>query len=579
MKNVSSFQIPTKIVSCSMKMKKSETFVALGGEDQKIHVLPFFSGNLICLLEGHTTPVTAVTFDEDQKRIAAGSEGGSIRMWDLATSEGIRSFGTGHKAAVTCIDCHPFGEFLATGSRDTNMRIWDVRKKSCLQSYKNVTSELNVVKFCPSGKWVASGCAEGVVRLYDLTSGKPLNEFRGHKGKILSIAFHPEQFLLASSSADGTSALWDLENGQLLFTTQAEKAACSNVTFAEKNLLVTGEKMLKLYDFQSMSDRTAKILEAPWTVTSDLVYSSAQDEALAIESRGQNICMSRIALGRRPQDANPPALTDMCRVEKKRTTSPITVARPSPAAYNNISPQQRGAEEQNAPRKTNTLTSVNNGHLEVVATAAKIQEPVSHSPMISLSAAPMIPLSAAPSEMQLVEELLHTSTAMTSILQRRGTHTRVIRSMWPQDTRGALIHCQKIAAEGTECGLVVDLFVAMQNQRMKERITLELLPTLLFLVVFVLGSQKTEQSITHSIRVVRSMNSKFRAKMDEVLRGAAIRTGVDLSMEARIEKCKALMKQFDDVHVAVRPFALRKDNVGEEARTLLSELPQPRENR
>ena len=562
---VATFQLTTEIVCARLGTKRSEMLVAAGGADNCVHVLPFASGNRIAKLEGHTTKVTCAAFDKEQQRVVAGSDGGSLRVWDMHTEQGIRSFGTGHRTTVTSVDYHSFGEFVASVSNDTHLRIWDVRKKTCLQSYKGCSAELKVVQFCPSGRWVASGCAEGVVRLYDLNVGKAIGEFCAHNAAITSIQFHPEHYFLAAGSADGTLSLWDLESSKKVFQTVPADGAIQVVQFADQALLSAASRILRRYDFANMSNQQAKTIEAPWQEVSDIVYAPASEEVLAVEKKGSALSMSRFSIGT-PKSVKPavtgPEHRGAVRAElpKRRdppsSQPPIVMEVLSPSV---APPQPKRSAFQLAPQQQ--------AHIVTAATCAEE----------SRTAISMMPVNSGGTESMLVEDLIKTSSAMSSIIHRRLTHTRVLRSLWPQDTKNALVHLQKIADDGTDGGVVVDFLVSMQQQRMKEKITAELLVDLLSILSTVLQTQfKSEPTVIAALRVARSMNTKFRAKVEEHQRAAMFAAnGVDLAMEARLERFRAAQKKFDEIAAFATTKVNDRGSVGEEARTLLSEMPAP----
>jgi katanin p80 WD40 repeat-containing subunit B1 len=75
----------------------------------------------------------------------AGSASGTIKLWDLDQAKTIRTL-VGHRSDCLAVDFHPFGAFFASGSLDTNVKIWDIRRKACIQTYKDHTQAVNVLR-------------------------------------------------------------------------------------------------------------------------------------------------------------------------------------------------------------------------------------------------------------------------------------------------------------------------------------------------------------------------------------------------------------------------------------------------
>ena len=65
------------------------------------------------------------TLSPDGKRIAAGYEDGTIRLWDTNTFEQIYEL-QGHEAAVTSLAFSPDDRILASTSEDGTLRFWGV---------------------------------------------------------------------------------------------------------------------------------------------------------------------------------------------------------------------------------------------------------------------------------------------------------------------------------------------------------------------------------------------------------------------------------------------------------------------
>jgi katanin p80 WD40 repeat-containing subunit B1 len=542
-----------------------------------VHVFPFADSNRLAMLPGHTTRVTAVAFDKEQRRVLGGSDGGSIRLWDLDTEQGIRSFGTGHRTTVTAVTYHAFGEFIASVSEDTHLRIWDVRKRSCLQSYKGIPCGLRAVQFNPNGKWVASGCAQGVVRLYDLTNGQLITELATHQGAITSLQFHPEHLFLAAGSADGTVSLWELDTFQLSFRSSPNASPVQKVLFTsetDKELLVASQSLLRVYPFSRMSDRAAANIEVPWGSCSDLVYGQNSGEVLTVECKRNSLGCSRTAIVNKQSKQQPST--------SRQTTTPArSTPLQQPASATPPTRQQPppGELTPQVSRQQPMVFQMNERQAQQLVQQAAVASPrlAAHQGETLASPAPSSASrpNATSSGDEAAEQLLSASASMLSILQRRLTHMRVVRSTWPTDPRSALRHLLSITKAETDCGVVTDFLNAMQNQRMKERVTFDILPDYLALLLGALEHKQDPIQLA-ALRAARSMNTKFRPKIDETLRGAQYSTGVDLAMEARVERCREVQTQFEDILSVATACSLKKDAVGDEARIVLNEVPSLR---
>ncbi|ORC91988.1 putative katanin [Trypanosoma theileri] len=549
MMTTSALQLPCQLYSSRFSSDRAQQLVGLGGKDGAIYVYPFEEYTQIARLEGDASPLTSLVFDMHQRSVVGGSDRGKISLWDISTEKFIRSFGEGHKSTVTDMDYHRCTDFIATCSRDRSLRIWDTRKKSCLQSYKGASAALCATRFTPNGRWAVSGCAEGVIRLYDLVSGKELREFQAHNGAITSIHFHPEQYYMAVGSSDGSVSLWEMENFTKVFQSGQLDTPIDAVHLFGKKMLVAADHLLRVYDFGQMSDSTASSIESPWNIIGDLTYSSIHDEAWFVEFSGSTAHMGRLSLTQQkgaPQVASSTASSSLKQQQQQQIQKPR---------------QQQPQEQEHRP----IIESKNVKPLVPTSPPLQNQKNVCNT---------INPVDIVKNSYESpIDDLLSSSATMLSILQRRLTHIRVVRSLWVRDPKEALEYIKRLCVEESEIGVVTDFLVAMQNMRMKERIKINTLPDLLDILLYALKNEQ-ESLLLNGLKVFGSMNSRFRAQMDEARRFAASFRNVDPGAQKSImQQYHEVSLKFDDVALLVYELKDKKGAVGELAREVLNELP------
>ncbi|KAG8348264.1 WD domain [Trypanosoma vivax] len=537
--DVTTLQLPFQANCSRLGPEGANQLVAFGGRDGGVYVYPFGDFPRTAYLCGGHSPSTAVAFDPQQRRLAGGSDDGSVRLWDIETERMIRVFGEGHKSTVTATDFNHRTDFIATCSRDRSLRIWDVRKKTCRQSYKEAASPLCATQFSPSGRWVVSGCADGVVRLYDLVSGRGLHEFRSHAGPITSIHFHPERYYMAVGSNDGSVSLWELENFTKIFQSKCLDTPVDSVRLFGKKMLVAAYNILRVYDFSRMSDSTSTTIDSSWSIIGDLSYSSIVDEALYVEFSGMSASMGRIPL-----------------TEDYGRLAPPRVASPSPHKLGPRHVQTLRSKEQEEDSESRTLAERSTRRREspVPTRTAVVRNNVDQSEAY-------------------MEELLSTSVTIVSVLQQRLAHLRTFRSLWTHDTQQALEYLKELHAGNSDYGVIADFLVVMQNLRMKERINLSNLSDLLDIVMFALTGERENQLLA-ALKVLKSMGCKFRAKMDEGRRLASSSHCPDKSnTQFNMKQYYELSAKFDAAASLVQKLESRKGPVAEEVREVLNEIP------
>ena len=145
----------------------------------------------------------------DEKPLASGSLDRTVRLWDAATGQLVRTL-AGHTHWVRSVALAPDGQLLASGSDDTTIRLWDVATGQLVRTLEGHTAGVKSVAFSPDGRLLASGGWDTTVRLWDATTGQLVRTLKGHTDSVFSVAFSPDGRLLASGSLDNTVRLWGI---------------------------------------------------------------------------------------------------------------------------------------------------------------------------------------------------------------------------------------------------------------------------------------------------------------------------------------------------------------------------------
>lgn len=278
---VQPFVAHSSAVRCMCLGRKSAAVLATGGDDSLVNVWRVGRPAALLSLAGHSSGVSAVDFDHKEDIIASGSEGGSIKVFDLGSQGKVIRTYQGHRSACTCIDHHPFGGYIVTGSMDTSVRLWDLRRKSCMSAYKGHSSPVTCVRFSPDGSMVASGSESGRILIWDLTAGKLLHEFK-HGGGVRGLEYHPNDFLLASSGGDRCLKFWDVDRMCLIEQTPKENSSPSCIRFTPDGSELVSASSDSLRAWAWEPSRMIAHVDAPWSVVDDMRLSSARQNQLVV---------------------------------------------------------------------------------------------------------------------------------------------------------------------------------------------------------------------------------------------------------------------------------------------------------
>jgi WD40 repeat protein len=177
--------------------------------------------------KGHGTGVYALAFSSDGKLLAAGSDDGSIKIWNTTTGKEVKTLAA-HQDVVSLV-FSPDGKALASTSHSFKLpnktepaavRLWDVATWEEKVKLKDNEGTFHHPTFSPDGKVLAAvvGWKDGLdvdhVILWDTSTGKQLGTLKEEKGRnFRSLAFSPDGKTLlwgtASRPGDHPIRLWN----------------------------------------------------------------------------------------------------------------------------------------------------------------------------------------------------------------------------------------------------------------------------------------------------------------------------------------------------------------------------------
>ena len=136
--------------------------------------------------------------------LGAGSENGSVYIWDCNTRSVACSFPSFHNSPITGLAFSAVNHMLmCTGGLDQRINFYDTQDKKLVKTI-DVDSPLTCISFCSDGHTLAGGTLYGTVLLFDLRS--PVNAkniLKGHEGNAVNwLDFAKSKDIKAKSSRD-----------------------------------------------------------------------------------------------------------------------------------------------------------------------------------------------------------------------------------------------------------------------------------------------------------------------------------------------------------------------------------------
>ena len=165
----------------------------------------------ISVLRGHTAVIYSATFSPDGRRIVSASRDKTVRIWNAATGECIRTL-EGHTWYVNSASFSPDGHRIVSASEDNTVRIWDAATGECIRTLEGHTDWGRSASFSPDGRRIVSASWDDTVRIWDAATGDCIRTLEGHTDDVSSASFSPDGSRIVSASRDNTVRIWDISD-------------------------------------------------------------------------------------------------------------------------------------------------------------------------------------------------------------------------------------------------------------------------------------------------------------------------------------------------------------------------------
>jgi len=162
----------------------------------------------------------AVAISPDGRCLASAHQGGTVRIWDVATGEFLQEL-DGHTDYVWSVAFSPDGRHFASGSSDYTVYVWDAAMGALLRQLDGHTACVRVVAFSADGHRLASGSDDCTVCVWDTATGVCVQKLR-HDASVRSVVFSLDSYYLTSASVSASTSaftswnaihVWDFAKG------------------------------------------------------------------------------------------------------------------------------------------------------------------------------------------------------------------------------------------------------------------------------------------------------------------------------------------------------------------------------
>ncbi|KAJ1307677.1 hypothetical protein OPQ81_001769 [Rhizoctonia solani] len=185
-------------------------------------------------VDGHTNRINCLTFSPDGTRIATGSNGETIRLWD--TENGTMLHCLAVQGGSYAVVFSPDGTRVASTS-DKTLYVWDSQTGDIILGPLTHTEDIDTIAFSPdNSRIIGSTHSDDAynIHMWDAQTGDTIfGPIQAHRNYIRCIRYSPDSRYIVSGSADRTISVWDAHNGNLVLgPLEAHTGTVSSVTFS-----------------------------------------------------------------------------------------------------------------------------------------------------------------------------------------------------------------------------------------------------------------------------------------------------------------------------------------------------------
>lgn len=170
--------------------------------------------------DSHNGEVNNISYDQDGSNFATAGSDGWSKIINTTTGKMVASYkvsnrpnnveGEEHDFSIECASLNSRFNLLAFGSLDCNLYIWNLRTKQIVKKIEHPDGITKII-WDQSGSKIFTACLDGNCRLWNGRSGECIHSFFGAEGSIMDISVSKDEKWLLSASADGDVRSYALE--------------------------------------------------------------------------------------------------------------------------------------------------------------------------------------------------------------------------------------------------------------------------------------------------------------------------------------------------------------------------------
>jgi eukaryotic-like serine/threonine-protein kinase len=224
---------------------------------------------------------TWIEFDPHSRLLAAATDSGAVRLWDVSTGALLAPI-LAHSRAVNHLAFDAEGSLLATACSDSIVHVWSVESHKEVPAPPPHKGPVNCVGFAPGGGGFFSGSEDCTVRASNLKS-QSRQFVLNAPSPVLHIAFSADGMLLAAGCRDGRVCVWNLKTRDRVAEFRHEQEVSALSFSGTNNTLVTGslDQTVRIWDL-----RTGTAAAPPFVCAGGITWLELTEDRRHLMSAG-----------------------------------------------------------------------------------------------------------------------------------------------------------------------------------------------------------------------------------------------------------------------------------------------------
>lgn len=249
-------------------------------------------GECLRTFGGDAGAVESATFSEDGR--LAVTTGWVVGLWDTDTGRLLRSLERQSEPSLS-VALSGDGRFLLTGGQNW-VRLWDVATGRCLREAVGHGCDVTAVCWSEDGRYALSGGEDGVLILWDVAKGEALCVLSGQTGTVRTISMSGNgRYALVGTGrrwdSPGMLCLWDLASPRIVRTLMEHQGGVETACLSSdaRHAVSGGEDhIVRLWDIasgqclQAFEGHNAAIVSVAMSLDGGHIISGSRDGAVRL---------------------------------------------------------------------------------------------------------------------------------------------------------------------------------------------------------------------------------------------------------------------------------------------------------